>query len=254
MEGVFPLAEGLDSIGFIGRTVDDVAFVDEVLSRGAAPDASTTLSGLRILVPDEVVVDQLDPAVASAFEQSLSRLRETGVRVDRIAVPEIAQMFALQANYGSLVGVEAYRLHRHRLGRGMTELDPRVAKRLLQSAGVSELDYRHVRRGRRSLIAKAKAYFSAGAVIACPTVACTAPLMQPLLDDDAQYYAANGRVLRNTMVANFLDWCSVTLPCGCDKNGLAIGFMIARENGEDLALLRAARLVEGVISDVPWKQ
>jgi aspartyl-tRNA(Asn)/glutamyl-tRNA(Gln) amidotransferase subunit A len=55
------------------------------------------------------------------------------------------------------------------------------------------------------------------------------------------------RVVRNTIVANYLDRCAITIPC--HKPGEApVGLMLMGEHMADAALLRAALAVEAAIA------
>ena len=80
----------------------------------------------------------------------------------------------------------------------------------------------------------------------CPTVPVVAPPLQPLLDDEAAFFAANALLLRNPSVVNHLDGCAITLPChGADE--LPVGLMLFAPGLHDDALLDAALAVEHVI-------
>ncbi len=77
---------------------------------------------------------------------------------------------------------------------------------------------------------------------ALPATATTAPPIAPLLGDDDAYHAANLLTLRNTMVGNLFDLCSITLPMpGTPRPA---GFMLTARGGEDERLLSIAAAVE----------
>ena len=58
-----------------------------------------------------------------------------------------------------------------------------------------------------------------------PTVPVVAPLLQPLIDSDEAYFAANGLLLRNTAVVNALDGCAISIPCH-EAGQLPVGLML----------------------------
>src|SRR5712672_2988553 len=72
-QGAFPLSTSLDSIGPLAATVECCAVLDAVLAGAPRVDLSPLpLDGLRIAVPQTMVLDNLEPAVARAFEAALA--------------------------------------------------------------------------------------------------------------------------------------------------------------------------------------
>lgn len=247
VSGMMQLSPSMDSIGIIAESVGDAIQIDVALL-SSEPSPVRPSFAPSFVVPDAIVMRDLNAGVKSAFKGALQRLKRQGFAVATRPVPEMDAMFALQQRLGSLVGTEAYRLHADKLAHDSADMDPRVAKRMLASAEVSDANYRALLRQRTILAAQAQLQLADNAIFVCPTVACVAPMLEPLLMSDEAYFEANSRVLRNTMVANFLEYCSVTLPCGVGEDGLAVGFMLMARNGDDLALLEVARLVESVVA------
>jgi aspartyl-tRNA(Asn)/glutamyl-tRNA(Gln) amidotransferase subunit A len=67
-----------------------------------------------------------------------------------------------------------------------------------------------------------------------------------LVADDA-YRQVNFLVLRNPSVANFLDRCSISIPC--HRGGEApVGLMLIGEHGADRRLLAMAAAIEAAVS------
>ena len=65
----------------------------------------------------------------------------------------------------------------------------------------------------------------------CPTVPIVAPPVADLLASDEAFFKANGLLLRNTFLGNFLDGCSFSLPCHAEGElpvGLTIGEVLRR--------------------------
>src|SRR5690349_22210483 len=80
--GAFPLSTSLDSIGPLAATVACCAALDAVLAGEPAVElAPFPLAGLRMAVPQTLVLEGVEPAVASAFEAALAALRKAGARV-----------------------------------------------------------------------------------------------------------------------------------------------------------------------------
>jgi aspartyl-tRNA(Asn)/glutamyl-tRNA(Gln) amidotransferase subunit A len=80
----------------------------------------------------------------------------------------------------------------------------------------------------------------------CPTVPLVAPPVAELLASDEAFFKANGLLLRNTFVGNFLDGCSFSLPCHAEGE-LPVGLMLTAPGGQDAPLAGVALAVEAVL-------
>src|SRR3954463_3112292 len=75
LDGGVPLSFSLDSFGSIARTVACCAVLDAVLANEAVtPLQPRPIKGMRLAVPTTVALDELDDAVAEAFERALGKL------------------------------------------------------------------------------------------------------------------------------------------------------------------------------------
>ena len=106
--GLVPLAATYDTIGPLARSVEDCVLLDMVL-RGAVttPVHRSELSSLTVLVPRNVVLDDVDEAVAANFERSLRALSDAGVSVRRARVEALDEILEMNAAYGTLTAAEA---------------------------------------------------------------------------------------------------------------------------------------------------
>ena len=74
--GVVPLSTSLDSIGPLANSVECCAIVDAVFAgEPISVPKPMPLAGLRLAVPKDYVMDELDPVVAKAFERHLMHCR-----------------------------------------------------------------------------------------------------------------------------------------------------------------------------------
>ena len=231
-ERVFPLSMSLDSIGPLGRSVACCALADAVLAgEPAVAPAPAQLAGLRIAVPQTVVVDELDDHVSKDFSQALARLADAGARLADIALPPIAEMNEINVP-GGLSPMEAYYVHREMLDRSGERYDPRVRLRIMGGAKATAVDYLWTLERRRDWIARMSAILQDYDAFIMPTVACIAPPIAPLIADDTAYRRTNARVLRNTNLINFLDGCALSLPCHRPESA-PTGLMLCGLNGAD---------------------
>jgi len=247
MEGVYPLAKSLDSLGPLCRTVQDAIWIDAAMRGLAASQvARQPAAPLDIVVPINIVFDGAEPGVAAAFEAAIQRLEKAGCTVTRIAVPAFGEILRLMSTRGALVTAEAFGLHQERLaGPEAADMDQRVVVRARLGEKITLPDYLATLETRTRLIAETEALIG-NRFIAMPSVAHVAPKITDLADDEA-FFAANGKTLRNTMLGNFLDWCGVSIPCGTGDADMPVGFLLSANANRDDALLQAAMAYEQII-------
>ena len=248
MAGVFPLSGSLDSLGPLCHTVSDAVWIDAAMCGATAPTVrASSLKGLEVIIPTNVVFDGTEPAVIAAFEEAVARLEAVGVTFVRAVMPGFSELLELMSNHGALVTAEAYWLHRARItGADAGMIDPRVVARTRIGADISMTDYIDILDARRRLISRSEAFIG-NRLVAFPTVAHVAPPVEPLKSDDDLFVATNAKTLRNTMLGNFLDWCGVTVPCGTGDAGMPVGFLLSGPANSDDTVLGAALAAEATI-------
>ena len=245
-EGAVPLSTTLDTVCAITRSVGDAIAVHEVLAARRVALAGRPVSALRLALPTTLMLDDLEPAVAAAFERAVRRLQAVGARVDEIALPELAEVAAINAT-GGFSPAEAWAFHRARLATDEARYDPRVAARIRRGESMSAADYIDLLNARRAWIPRMARALDAFDAVLSPTVPCVAPPVAPLLADDAAFFAVNGRLLRNPSVVNLLDGCALSLPCAAPGE-LPVGLMLWTTALRDDALLDAALAVEAALA------
>jgi aspartyl-tRNA(Asn)/glutamyl-tRNA(Gln) amidotransferase subunit A len=67
------------------------------------------------------------------------------------------------------------------------------------------------------------------------------------VSSDEAFFTANRLLLRNTFVINFMDGCSISLPC-YQPGELPVGLMLSAAGGQDAALLGVALSVEAALA------
>lgn len=248
MEGVFPLSTTLDTLGPLAHTVEDCVLADAALRGLAEPQArAAEVSALDFVIPDAVMFDDLDPAVAAAFDATERRLATAGARVRRIALPELRETAQTIASFGPLASAEAMDLHWDRLnGPDADRMDPRVVRRIRMADKMTAVDLIRLTTARRRLIAAVRDRLG-DALLICPTTPSVAMPIAPLDADVEVFFRHNFRTLRNTALGNFLDWCGLSIPNGADGDGMPTGLMICAAHGRDRALLSAGLAIEDLV-------
>ena len=244
--GAFPLSTSLDSIGPLAATVACCATLDAVLAGEPAVDPDPfPLAGLRLALPQTMVLENVEPAVARAFESALAMLRKAGARIADIPLRELAELPQINAK-GGLAAPEAYALHRSLIAKAEKMYDPRVLVRILRGQEQDAADYIELLNARADFIRRVAAVTAPYDALVMPTVPVTAPRLADLAADDA-YRHANFLVLRNPSIANFLDRCSISIPC--HRAGDApVGLMLIGEHHADRRLLAIAAAIEAVVA------
>jgi aspartyl-tRNA(Asn)/glutamyl-tRNA(Gln) amidotransferase subunit A len=133
-------------------------------------------------------------------------------------------------------------------GPDAARIDRRVVSRILGGKRMSAFDLLSIQHGRQQWSRSLKAELN-GAFLAMPTVAITAPLVEPLEKDDDLFHATNLKTLRNTMLGNFLGVCALALPFGEDRDGLPTSVMINAPGGTDEKLLSFGLAIEAALQE-----
>ena len=245
IDGVLPLAPSMDSVGPLANSVACCAQIDAILA-GQTPAAPSLarLNGLRLAVPENMVLDGMDDTVASAFDKSLSKLSAAGAKIERIRFEEFTELPGVNAK-GGFAASEAYAWHRHLLATQGSGYDPRIRVRIARGEHMSAADYLDLLKARARLIASFDRATAAYDCVLMPSVPIVAPRIAGL-DDERAYNSINMLILRNTALGNFFDRCAISIPC--HRPGDApVGLMLMGETMGDARLFSIAAAVEAVL-------
>ncbi len=243
LDGAFPLAPSLDSIGPLARTVQDCAFADAVMA-GDEPRwvEPYSLAGLRIGVPRGRLFGETEPMVEEAFNASLQRLARAGARIVDHDIEDLLQAMADTTTRASIASIEASEVHADWLDTKADQIDPRVRWWIARSGAVPAPVYIRMIRRRKALIAAMDERLAPLDILALPTTAVSAPLTAPLVADDKLYNRTDDLILRNTRIGNQFDLTGISLPL---PNGpRPIGLMLLARHGQDRRLLEIASGIE----------
>lgn len=246
--GILPLATSLDSAGPLANSVADCALIDALMAGepDPRPIAKRPMAGLRLGLPrGTFLTDGLDGTVGAVFGRTLTRLSAAGARIIEFDLPELAELPAVNAA-GGFAASEAFAWHRALIAEKAERYDPRILKRIARGERMSAADYVELVNARARLIASAAprtAVFDA-------VIAPTCPLVPPKLaevEEEGEYNRINMLLLRNTSPFNFLDRCSISLPCQAPGEP-PVGLMLTGEHMGDAALFAVAAAVEAALA------
>ena len=245
-EGAIPLSPTLDTVSAITRSVRDAVLLHETLAARTVELPRRPLSACRFMVPQTLMLDALEPAVAAAFEAALAALSRAGAQVVSCALPPLSEVAAINAT-GGFSPAESWAWHRARLATDEARYDPRVAVRIRRGASMSAADYIDLLAARRAWIGRMESALDGFDVLLSPTVPCVAPELAPLVASDERFFATNGLLLRNPSVVNLLDGCALSLPCH-ESGQLPVGLMVWSSAMRDDAVLDAGLAIETALS------
>ena len=241
--GIVPLSPSLDTLGPIAHTVEDCLLIDSIIADAPLQPVPITLSGLRLAVPIDVVLDDMDAQVAHAFSLALSLLSAAGVEIIDVAMPMLRE--APQINRFS--PIEAYSWHQDLLKVREDAYDHRVVHRIRQGADQGSEVMDALRAARADWIQRVSTTLAGFDALLMPTVPIVAPHIAPLLASDTAFFAANRLLLRNASLINLLDGCAISLPCH-QSGDLPVGLTVAGLAMTDTKLIAIAQAIEDVLS------
>ena len=246
LAGSVPLSTTLDTACAITRSVRDAVLLHEVLAQRRVSLRHRPLRWLRLGVPTNVMLDTLEPAVAAAFRRALSTLSAGGAVIDEFALSPLAELAGLHAQ-GGFAAAESWAWHRHRLSTCRDRYDARVAMRIVRGEHISAADYIELLQARQSWIGAVKTQTSRFDALLSPTVPMVAPVLAPLIADDALFFATNALLLRNPSAVNFLDGCALSLPCHAPHE-FPVGLMVWGCALQDDAVLDVSLVIEAALA------
>jgi aspartyl-tRNA(Asn)/glutamyl-tRNA(Gln) amidotransferase subunit A len=250
LHGTGLLSWTLDSIGPMGRSVDDCAALLRVLVGSDARDATTAgqpaldlstplraerLAGLRIALPDAGQLPPfMHPAVTAAWQDSARRLEALGAAVVPVRLPD--WYFDLSKPAGMVIASEAYALHRAYINDATQAIGDAVRARVLAARDFEPGAYAETLRvmaERRRFFA---AWFDRYDAILLPTVAVPAPPV----DSIEETSPIPGHLTRP---ANYLGLCALAMPAGL-HDGLPVGVQIVGKPCAESTLLTIGKALQ----------
>jgi aspartyl-tRNA(Asn)/glutamyl-tRNA(Gln) amidotransferase subunit A len=174
----------------------------------------------------------------------LKALSGIGVKVEKIDLPELNELNTINAR-GTFAASEAYAWHRTLIERRGKDYDQLVYPRIMRGKEMSAADYIDLLAARADLQKRVSAITSNYDAVVMPTCAIVAPTLEEVSTPDG-FTKKNLLLLRNTTVGNFLDRCSISLPCHASGE-LPVGFMLMGEAMADKRVLAMARSVAPVV-------
>ena len=189
--------------------VDSCFILDQLMSARLKPDeplprlAAADTTALKLVIPDSLVMTDLDQQVRVTFERAVESLRIAGLDIQQASMPvlEHCNEFFLER---PVVAREVWQHHRSMLEQHLDEYDPFVGHRIAAGADISDEEQQGRYQERQQIVDSFKQQFAGlGAdALLYPTVACVPPPIAET-DDEGNARRVNLRCLRNTATVTF---------------------------------------------------
>jgi aspartyl-tRNA(Asn)/glutamyl-tRNA(Gln) amidotransferase subunit A len=241
-EGVFALSPTLDSVGIFTRSADDAALVFSALGGGTSADVPRTRA-IRLGMPNSWVFDQLDEPVCRAVDAAIGKLRNAGVEIVDVEIPDVE---AAMAAFGKLLfGEFVAAFGKARLKAGQSTIDPVPWTRIQAGFDMDAEGLVTAQRAQRNAVAAAREMMNSVDALLYPTAPFTAAPAAQLQTLDAAL-AWNLRSGRVTRPGNFFGQCATSIPVQA-RGELPVGLQVICKPGADARLLAISRMVEQVV-------
>jgi aspartyl-tRNA(Asn)/glutamyl-tRNA(Gln) amidotransferase subunit A len=227
-DGVFPLAPSYDSVGPMAQTADDCALLFEVMT-GTSLAQMPAPNGWRIAVFDSAAYPvPVEPAVQRALDEAANTFVRMGAHLSRSASP--FALVDLTRDAGTLIGAEAWDLHRARFEAAPSAFGADLQRRFEQARTMDSGTIAAARAARVEASERFRRWLADDEVLLLPTVHCSAPA----LDSVNERGSPLGQFTR---WVNHVGGCALSLPAGFDALGLPVAIQLVGQAGTEARLL-----------------
>ncbi len=249
--GVFPLAESMDHVGPMTRTVEDAAIMYEAMA-GFDPEDGTSLpdpvspvrsqlnggiEGLRVGFDHRYATVNVDGEVAEAIEQAISVLQQLGAEIVDVAIPEVGDPDEIWYPLGT---VEAALAHQTTFPVRADEYGPGFRGDLEYGLSVSALDHARAARTRAEMSGRLRAMLAGVDCFVCPSMSNTAR------SKSANPFELDLKEWKRLVISdifskpfNFSGVPTLCVPCGFSSEGLPISLQFIGRQLAEGEILRA---------------
>ena len=249
--GVVPLSWSFDHVGWMARSVEDVALMLQVM---AGPDKNdpTTLyddipdysAGIRNPDPPHIGVLQdyffrnADDDVRSHTQEIVERLSREGARVEHIELPESFER-AMEDQF-TILNVEAANFHEPLLKEKADLYGPNIRELVETGLGIDAVTYSRALESRLQFIADAEQLSKKAQVLLTPSTPTPAP---------GDLSVTGSAMFQGPWTSTGLP--TVTVPSGLSQSNLPLGIQLIAARLEEPRLLNAASWCEQVLGKMP---
>ena len=254
--GVYPLADSMDHVGPLTRTVADAAAVLQAIAGLDSQDATTVdrpvadftqglngdLNGLRIGLPQDLETEPIDPEIKSAVTIAVKVFEAMGAIVEPVEITGMERSAAmallhLQAEAGFALA-PFYKTH-------ADQMDPMVKERVDEAHQIKAVDFLEAALYRQKVVRRLTEAFEKIDLLLTPATAiCASQIVDETVLIQGKKVPVGAAVTRYSRIYNFTGQPALVLPCGLSEQGLPIGMQLVGRLWEEALVLKAAHLYQ----------
>ena len=260
--GAFPLAESLDHIGPMTRTVEDAARVLGVIAGQDPDDASTLadpvpnytayscdgLAGTRIGVGWSYVRAGVTPEVIAAVEAACVRFESLGAQICEFTMPESYKV--LVDEWGVTTGVECARAHAEYYPEHQAEYGPDLSGLIELGLATPQEHYDRLEQIRDEFRAGLDDVLRSVDMLLAPCMTSLPPTTREMEVTVAQD-DARAAFIAFTAPFDYSGHPTITLPAGLSDGGLPTSFQLIGRHLAEPMLIRAGAAHEAELGAQP---
>jgi Asp-tRNA(Asn)/Glu-tRNA(Gln) amidotransferase A subunit family amidase len=222
--GVLPFAPTLDHAGLFTRTVEEMSWLWSAITPN---DEAKIDADRRLARPRWPIVGQLEPEMATGFDQALARLAQSGFEIYELNLPETFPR--LPEAILTVFRYEGAQTHRDRLRQYGSKIGQKLAVLVEEGLRIDQKLYEnslaHLAQARREYAELTEKF----PVWATPSALGAAP----------RGLASTGDPRANAPFTA-LGVPAISIPFGRDSSGLPLGLQLTTARGRESALLATA--------------
>ncbi len=275
--GLISYANSIEQIGPLTRTVEDAAFMLNLIA-GLDPNDNTTVNnnnedylkdinsgieGKKIGIIKEMIGEGIDPSVLSATKDAISKLEGLGATCEEVSLDmvkySVAAYYTITATeagsnlarydnlrYGYDFSVEGYEFNSY-IEKARKKLGPEVTRRMIlggfvPSAGQAGKYFLKALKVKSKLTRQINDAFKKFDLLISPTV----PILPFKIGEKINDPVALFLIDINTVTANLTGKPAISIPYAI-SNGLPIGIQLIANSMDDKLLLQAAYALEKTV-------
>ncbi|MDO8649591.1 MAG: Asp-tRNA(Asn)/Glu-tRNA(Gln) amidotransferase subunit GatA [Candidatus Peregrinibacteria bacterium] len=273
--GVMSMASSLDTIGPLGKTIEDLAIILQAIAGKDLKDGTTSdvpvpdyraeltgnVKGLKIGIPKEYFIPGMHPEIEASVRDAAKVFESLGAKIVDISLPHtkygVATYYILcpcevSSNMARYDGIRYGHTVQEKdnlveyYGRVRSEgFGPEVKRRIMigtyaLSAGYFDAYYRKAQKIRTLIKEDFRAAYEKVDVIISPVTPTPAFKVGAHTDDPVSMYLEDA-FLSGQVMAGIP---ALSVPCGFSKEGLPMGLQITGQQWKEEVILRAAHAYE----------
>lgn len=250
-EGIVPMSRTFDHAGPLTLTVQDAAWVWQVIAaRAVSTVAPVRTNGLRLTRLIGYFDNPIQPAVRAAFSTALARLTDAGIT---IGGAEITDADRISPTYVDVALPEAAHWHAPYLDSRKDRYQPTVHARISMGRTIAATAYLEGRDACARFTRQINALLEDCDALVLPTLPITAPTLGQAeieVEPSSGSLPVRGVMLKHTQLFNMTGHPAISLPIASDT--LPGGLQLVGRLGQTEQLLSVAAACEQVLGQTRY--